>query len=72
MAAGPMSGVIVKYLPEKGYGFIKPEDADKDVFVHIKAVREGADQMREGAPVEFEMGTDRTGRVRAIKVRITG
>ncbi len=32
-------GKVKWFNPTKGYGFITPEEGDKDVFVHITAVR---------------------------------
>ncbi len=66
-----MTGVIVKYIPPKGYGFIKPDgDEEKEIFFHTKAIREGASKVQEGAFVEYEVGRDRDDRARAIKVRV--
>ena len=31
-------GTVKWFNPTKGYGFIKPNAGDKDVFVHISAV----------------------------------
>ena len=31
-------GTVKWFNPTKGYGFIKPNGGDKDVFVHISAV----------------------------------
>ena len=40
----------------KGYGFIAPEEGDKDVFVHITAVRDsGMQNLEEDQEVEFEL-----------------
>ena len=33
-------GKVKWFNPTKGYGFITPEEGDKDVFVHITAVRD--------------------------------
>ena len=33
-------GKVKWFNQTKGYGFIAPEDGDKDVFVHIPAVRD--------------------------------
>ena len=43
------SGTIKFYNSQKGYGFIKPDDGGKDVFVHVTAVeRAGINNLDEG------------------------
>ncbi len=38
----------------KGFGFIRPDDAEEDVFVHFTAIRgEGYRNLTEGQRVEF-------------------
>jgi CspA family cold shock protein len=51
----------VKFFNEtKGYGFIRPDDGSKDVFVHVTAVeRSGLTSLAEGQKVSFEIETDR-------------
>ena len=52
-----MSKGTVKWFDNsKGFGFITPEGADKDVFVHHTAIQgEGYKSLDEGAQVEFEV-----------------
>ena len=52
-----MSKGTVKWFDNsKGFGFITPEGADKDVFVHHTAIQgEGYKSLDEGAQVEFEI-----------------
>ena len=53
-------GTVKWFNPTKGYGFIKPNGGDKDVFVHISAVeRAGLSTLNEGQVVEFELVTNR-------------
>ena len=53
-------GTVKFFNTTKGFGFIQPENGDKDVFVHISAVeRAGLGTLREGQRVEFEIVTDR-------------
>ena len=53
-------GVVKWFKPDKGYGFIRPEDGGQDVFVHISAVeRAGLSSLNEGQQVEYEIVTDR-------------
>jgi CspA family cold shock protein len=50
-----MKGSIVRKRDE-GYGFIKPEDGDKDVFFHASALVDiDFDSLNEGDVVTFEM-----------------
>ncbi len=48
-------GTIAR-LMDKGYGFIKTEDSDKDLFFHANELQ-GADfnSIKEGDEVEFEV-----------------
>ncbi|MCH1415667.1 cold-shock protein [Acidimicrobiaceae bacterium] len=49
-------GKVKWFNQTKGYGFIAPEDGDKDVFVHITAVRNaGMNNLEEDQEVEFEI-----------------
>ena len=49
-------GVVKWFSDQKGYGFITPENQEKDVFVHHSAIQgEGFKTLREGQSVEFEI-----------------
>lgn len=57
------SGTVKFFNPEKGYGFIKPENGGKDIFVHISAVEKiGLATLPEGAKVSFEIEPDKKGK----------
>ncbi|MEQ8994836.1 MAG: cold-shock protein [Pseudomonadales bacterium] len=63
------TGTVKFFNTTKGYGFIAPENGDKDVFVHISAVeRAGLGTLNEGQRVEFEVVTER-GRQAADKLQ---
>ena len=47
-------GKVARFIDDKGFGFIKPDDGGKDLFVHINDV-DGGD-LREGDTVEYEEG----------------
>ena len=50
-----MTGTIKKLMTEKGFGFITPENAGKDVFFHSNSlVGVQFDELREGDSVSFE------------------
>ena len=49
-------GKVKWFNSTKGYGFIDPEEGDKDVFVHITAVRSaGMQNLDEGQEVEYDL-----------------
>ena len=49
-------GKVKWFTLTKGYGFIAPDEGDKDVFVHITAVRDsGMQNLEEDQEVEFEI-----------------
>jgi CspA family cold shock protein len=53
-------GTVKWFNSTKGYGFIKPQSGDKDVFVHISAVeRAGLSSLNEGQVVEYELVNNR-------------
>jgi len=51
-----MSKGTVKFFNEsKGFGFIKPEDGSKEVFVHASDLANGLTTLRDNDQVEFEI-----------------
>ena len=49
-------GKVKWFNKTKGYVFIEPEEGDKDVFVHISAVKNsGMEDLDEGQELEFEI-----------------
>lgn len=54
------NGTVKWFNAQKGFGFIQPDDASKDVFVHISAVeRSGLSSLREGQKVSFDIQQER-------------
>jgi CspA family cold shock protein len=59
----PTSGTVKFFNTEKGYGFIKPDDGGRDVFVHVSAVMSsGLGTLNEGQRVSFEIEPDKRGK----------
>lgn len=53
-------GTVKWFNPTKGFGFIQPENGDKDVFVHVSAVEQaGMGTLSEGQRVSYEVVTER-------------
>ena len=55
-------GTVKWYDPEKGFGFIAPDNGEKDVFVHATALtRSGLSVLVEGQKVFVECGQGKKG-----------
>ena len=58
-----MTGTVKFFNSERGYGFIKPDDGGRDVFVHVTAVeRAGLKALTEGQRISFEVEPDKKGK----------
>jgi len=50
------TGVVKWFNNAKGYGFVKPDGLEKDVFVHFSAIdMDGYKTLKEGQKVEFDI-----------------
>ena len=51
-----MTGKVKKFIDDRGYGFIVPDEGDDDVFFHeSEIIMEGVRTLEEGQRVEFEV-----------------
>ena len=64
-------GTVKWFNTQKGYGFLQPENGDKDVFVHISAVeRSGLGSLHEGQKLSYELQRDqRSGKMSATNLQ---
>lgn len=65
---GSLKGTVKRWLSGRGYGFIEPEEGEKEVFVHHSEIG-GLYELREGQRVEFETQSTDKG-PRAVNVKI--
>ena len=65
-------GTVRWFAPDKGFGFLAPEDGSADLFVHASEIVGGGGEkvLREGQEVEFEVGENERG-PQALRVRVT-
>ncbi|MCP4474402.1 MAG: cold shock domain-containing protein [Gammaproteobacteria bacterium] len=64
------TGKIKMYNAQKGFGFIKPDNGDADVFLHVTAAKEQGAQFCEGQVVRYRIAEGRDGRKAAVAVEI--
>jgi CspA family cold shock protein len=69
-----MTGMVKFFNGERGYGFFKPDDGGRDVFVHITAVeRAGLKSLIEGQRITFDVEPDKKGNgPKAVNLVVTG
>ena len=63
-------GKLKWFDPKKGYGFIKPDDDSKDVFLHISALEKAnITQLEEKQIIKYELAEHR-GKMSATNIEI--
>ena len=64
-------GTVKWFNTQKGYGFLQPENGEKDVFVHISAVeRSGLGSLIEGQKLSYQLERDqRSGKMSATNLQ---
>lgn len=67
-----LSGTIKFFDVNKGYGFIKPDDGGRDLFVHITALEQaGVQSLNEGQRLTYEVEPDKKGKgPKAVNLQI--
>ncbi|MBS3847837.1 cold-shock protein [Devosia sp. J2-20] len=66
-----ITGTVKFFNTTKGFGFISPENGEKDAFVHISAVqRSGLQGLYEGDKVTYELETGRDGKESATNLTL--
>ncbi|MEM9106125.1 MAG: cold-shock protein [Pseudomonadota bacterium] len=57
------TGTVKFFNTDKGFGFIKPDNGESDIFVHISAIKDsGLETLLENQKVSYETEPDRRGK----------
>jgi len=58
-----MTGTVKWFKPDKGFGFVMPDDKDKDIFLHKSVLlRAGLQHIDSGQRVKMRVQTSAKGR----------
>ena len=61
-------GTVKFFNAEKGFGFIKHDDSNKETFVHVSGL---IGEIKEGDKVEFDLQEGKKG-MNAVNVTVVG
>ena len=51
-----LTGSIISFKEDKGYGFIRPKDSDHNVYLHISALQAaGIDKVKVGQRLTYDL-----------------
>jgi len=67
-----MTGKLVRWNDEKGYGFIRAESESRDVFIHISVLAQMSRRPVAGDVIFFDIETDPSGKCKATSAKIEG
>jgi cold shock CspA family protein len=65
-------GQLVKWNDDRGFGFIKPSESSKEVFLHISAIKTTGRRPKVGDTIFYELVTEGNGKIRASGALIQG
>ena len=72
-SAGNMcKGILKHWNEDKGFGFIRPENKKRDVFIHISALKKMSRRPIVGDVIFYRIHTDSDGKNRAVNAKIEG
>lgn len=72
MAKIVYKGILKTWKDDRGFGFIKPEHDDKDIFVHISSLKGMARRPVRGDVLFYEVEKEAAGKSKAVNVSIEG
>jgi cold shock CspA family protein len=61
------TGRLSRFFPDRGFGFIEPDDGGDDVFVHVSGLADSSATLRQGQRLAFDVEEGEKG-LRAVNV----
>lgn len=66
---GHLTGTVKRFVADRGFGFITPDDGVREVFFHISAVKGAARTLKEGDRIRYDVEEGPKG-LRATNARL--
>ncbi len=63
-------GKLTTWKDDRGFGFIKPTDGNKDIYLHISQLKEISRRPKVGDTIFYELKTEANGKLRASNASI--
>ena len=67
-----VKGVLKTWKEDRGFGFVKPDDGGKDIFIHISALKGVSRRPIMGDVIYYQIAKDNRGKYKAINAQIEG
>jgi uncharacterized membrane protein YsdA (DUF1294 family)/cold shock CspA family protein len=65
-----LSGKLIRWKDERGFGFIQPTDGGQEVFVHITAFKDVNRRPQVGYLIDYQLTVDQKGKISACNASI--
>ena len=65
-------GKLTRWFDDRGFGFIKPENGKRDIFIHISALKNMSRNPIVGDIIYYQVSVDSDGKNRAVNAKIEG
>lgn len=63
-------GQIIRWIDNRGFGFIQPSDGGEEVFIHISAFKNANHRPQVGDLIQYQLLVDKNGKLSASKASI--
>jgi cold shock protein len=67
-----VKGVLKTWKEDRGFGFVKPDDGGKDIFIHISALKGVGRRPITGDVIYYQIAKDNRGKYKAVNAQIEG